>query len=68
MNWDLASGFIGLADARDPKWLLRCWFAALASWRATCWRSSRISARQHQCARDHDRRTLRGLHSPGLWI
>jgi choline dehydrogenase len=23
MNWDLAAGFIGLADARDPKWLLR---------------------------------------------
>jgi choline dehydrogenase len=23
MNWDLAPGFIGLADARNPKWLLR---------------------------------------------
>lgn len=23
MNWDLATGFIGLADARNPKWLLR---------------------------------------------
>jgi len=23
MNWDLAPGFIGLADARNPKWLLQ---------------------------------------------
>jgi choline dehydrogenase len=23
MNWELAPGFIGLADARNPKWLLR---------------------------------------------
>jgi choline dehydrogenase len=23
MNWDLARGFIGLADARNPKWLLQ---------------------------------------------
>jgi choline dehydrogenase len=26
MNWELSPGFIGLADARDPKWLLRWLF------------------------------------------
>jgi choline dehydrogenase len=26
MNWELAPGFIGLADARSPKWLLRWLF------------------------------------------
>jgi choline dehydrogenase len=26
MNWELAPGFIGLADARNPKWLLRWLF------------------------------------------
>jgi choline dehydrogenase len=26
MNWELAPGFVGLADARNPKWLLRWLF------------------------------------------
>jgi choline dehydrogenase len=30
MNWEPASGFIGLADARNPKWLMRWLFRRTA--------------------------------------